>query len=70
MDNCDSKRIDSVRVYSPTLKTGRIRWYHSVFLVLYALLGGWMIRTIGAPYRNFLIKADREGFQGVFLLCY
>jgi hypothetical protein len=33
-------------------------------LVLYVYQVGWAVVTIGEPYRLFLEKADREGFQG------
>jgi hypothetical protein len=95
---CDSKRIESVRVYRPKWtapttagaavaaaaqtqppqpppsssrkrKGGgggwpRLNLYSVVFAVLYALQIGWVLSTVGEPYRTFLEKADREGFQG------
>ena len=103
---CDSKRIESVRVYRPkwTAPTAaaagaqsaaaaaaaqqqqqprppssqaslssrkrrgggwlRLNLYSAVFVVLYALQISWVMSTIGEPYRVFLEKADREGFQG------
>jgi hypothetical protein len=97
---CDSKRIESVRVYRPKWTSssasagtsseergdkkggGRgwlggggggvgpksrrppVQWYTLGFLVLYALQVGWVLSTVGEPYRVFLEKADREGFQG------
>ena len=65
---CDSKRIEAVSVYVPRMATqiGRfkVRLYHLIFLVAYALIGMQVIATIGEPYRRFLEKADREGFQG------
>lgn len=67
----DSKRIESVQVYRPKLalqssssKGRRIRLYNALFLIAYMFQGGWVISTIGEPYRAFLEKADREGFQG------
>jgi hypothetical protein len=65
---CDSKRIESISVYSPKLAAGtakrNIRFYNIIFLVLYIYQVGWAVMTIGEPYRQFLEKADREGFQG------
>jgi hypothetical protein len=65
---CDSKRIESISVYSPKLAAGtakrNIRVYNIIFLVLYVYQVGWVLTTIGEPYRKFLEKADREGFQG------
>lgn len=65
---CDSKRIEAISVYQPRMATqiGRfkVRLYHLIFLVVYALIGAQVFATIGEPYRRFLEKADREGFQG------
>lgn len=67
--DCDSKRIEAISVYMPRMATqiGRfkVRLYHLVFLVAYAMIGTQVIATIGEPYRRFLEKADREGFQGM-----
>ena len=63
---CSSKRIASVALYKPKFssKEGRkIKAFHLVFIALYLYVGSWCIRTIGEPYRKFLLKADREGFQ-------
>lgn len=66
--DCDSKRIEKVEVYKPRLAAGfgkrRFRLYHVVFLALYVYQILWVTSTIGQPYRQFLEKADREGFQG------
>jgi len=63
----DSKRIESVAVYNPKFSTGarrgRIRLYNVAFIVLYIYQGLWVASTIGEPYRLFLEKADREGFE-------
>lgn len=63
----DSKRIQQVAVYSPKLATGtrkrRIRLYNLVFILLYVYQSLWVASTIGKPYRLFLEKADREGFE-------
>jgi hypothetical protein len=69
---CDSKRIDRIHVYRPKFSTGRrrVRFYHVVFVVLYIYQLLWVASTIGEPYRLFLIKADKEGFDGeLFLYC-
>lgn len=77
-EETDSKRIESVSLYRPKLaatgsatskkkKKGRrfhVRLYHVVFLAAYIYQMGWVVSTIGKPYRDFLEKADREGFKG------
>jgi cation-transporting ATPase 13A1 len=64
---CDSKRIEAVGVYKAKLATGtqkhKLRLYNAVFLLLYVYQSVRVITTIGQPYREFLEKADREGFQ-------
>lgn len=64
---CDSKRIEEIAVYQPRLATNigrfKVRLYHLIFLAGYAFIGTQVIATIGEPYRRFLEKADREGFQ-------
>jgi hypothetical protein len=65
--DCDSKRIESVQVYQAKLATGgkrNIRFYNIFFLFLYLYQTSWVVSTVGEPYRRFLEKADREGFQG------
>jgi hypothetical protein len=70
VQSCDSKRIVQVQVYGPkwtagsTSKYSRIRWYHAIFGVLYVYQVGWLVSTMGEPYRRFLEKADREGLAG------
>lgn len=63
----DSKRIRQVAVYQPKLSAGtserRIRLYNVLFILLYVYQGIWVASTIGEPYRRFLEKADREGFE-------
>ena len=39
-----------------------IRLYNLFFLFLYILQGVWVVSTIGQPYRDFLQKAEREGY--------
>ena len=87
--DCDSKRIDAVRVYRPKFSAGGaggggsggttrpggtgigfakgIRLYNLAFAALYMFQIGWVLSTVGEPYRQFLEKADREGFQGTFV---
>lgn len=67
-EECDSKRIDWVSLYKPKFsassgKKRSIKFYHLVFLVIYAYQAVWVVSTVGEPYREFLEKADREGFQ-------
>jgi len=68
---CDSKNIDSVQLYrtkfavSGGSKKHKIRLYNVAFILAYIAVSAWMISTIGRPYREFLEKADREGFQGM-----
>jgi manganese-transporting P-type ATPase len=63
----DSKRIRQVCAYQPKFSTGsrrrRIRLYNVVFLALYVYQTTWVVSTIGEPYRKFLEKADKEGFE-------
>ena len=70
--DCDSKRIAAIGLYQAKLATPiplgkrryNVRLYHLIFVVGYAILGTQVISTIGEPYRRFLEKADREGFEG------
>jgi hypothetical protein len=66
----DSKRIVAVSIYSPKLAAPifgrRIRLYHVVFAIVYLYQVYWVCSTIGLPYRQFLEKADREGFAGMY----
>ena len=78
-EGTDSKRIESVALYRPKLaaaasgggssnkkkkKKFQVRLHHILFLVAYIYQVGWVVSTIGRPYREFLEKADREGFKG------
>ena len=72
VQSCDSKRIEQVQVYGPKWtasgsSSSRIRWYHVIFGVLYVYQLGWVVSSMGEPYRLFLEKADREGTAGKFL---
>jgi hypothetical protein len=74
---CDSKRIESVAVYRAKMEVGgatskktskyrfSLRLYNIVFICLYIYQLAWVISSIGEPYRQFLARADREGFQGM-----
>jgi hypothetical protein len=42
----------------------QVRLYHLLFAAAYVYQGGWVVSTVGRPYREFLEKADREGFKG------
>ncbi|KAL7564440.1 hypothetical protein ACA910_002754 [Epithemia clementina (nom. ined.)] len=69
--DCDSKRIAGIGLYQAKLATPiplgkrryNVRLYHLVFVLGYVVLGLKSISSIGEPYRRFLEKADREGFQ-------
>jgi len=69
--DCDSKRIAGIGLYQAKMatpipigkRTYKVRLYHLVFVLGYLILGTQVISTIGEPYRLFLEKADREGFQ-------
>jgi len=75
--DCDSKRISFVSLYRPKLssssssattdvkkKRSTPKAFHFVFLVFYILQAYRTIRTIGQPYEKFLLRAERDGFQG------
>mmetsp|Transcript_36366 Transcript_36366/g.87831 ORF Transcript_36366/g.87831 Transcript_36366/m.87831 type:complete len:1595 (+) Transcript_36366:153-4937(+) len=66
----DSKRIVSVCTYQPKFSAGNsrkqgrsIRFYNVFFILLYVYQVIWVASTIGEPYRRFLEKAEREGFE-------
>lgn len=60
----DTKRIAAVAVYKPKFNAGRgLRMYNVAFILLYIYQSSWVISTIGEPYRKFLEKAEREGFE-------
>jgi hypothetical protein len=77
-DPCDSKRIVKVSLYSPKYSLyytsqesakkksqRRIKGFHLAFIFFYVYQLHWCITTIGLPYRQFLEKAEREGFEGM-----
>ena len=41
----------------------QVRLYHLLFAAAYVYQVTWVVSTIGRPYREFLEKADREGFK-------
>ena len=41
-----------------------LKKYHILFLTLYLYQIYWIYSTIGLPYKEFLDKAEREGFEG------
>jgi len=45
-----------------------LKKYHLFFAVLYSFQAHWIYSTVGVPYKEFLDKAEREGFEGE-LLC-
>ena len=69
---CDSKSIHCVGLYKAKLATAigksrrPVRAYHFLFIAMYLYQIAWVVSTIGEPYRLFLEKADREGFQGMY----
>ena len=76
-DPSDSKRISRVRLYSPKYSLyysskdssnqksqRRIKAFHLLFICFYIYQLHWCMTTIGLPYRQFLEKAEREGFEG------
>ena len=47
-----------------------LKKYHLLFAILYLYQMYWIYSTIGLPYKEFLDKAEREGFEGKFFFCY
>ena len=43
-----------------------LKKYHLFFALLYLHQAYWIYSTVGVPYREFLDKAEREGFEGEF----
>lgn len=41
-----------------------LKRYHLLFALLYLHQAYWIYSTIGVPYKEFLDKAEREGFEG------
>ena len=41
-----------------------LKKYHILFLTIYLYQMYWIYSTIGLPYKEFLDKAEREGFEG------
>eukprot|EP00986_Skeletonema_menzelii_P014146 scaffold8992_cov144-Skeletonema_menzelii.AAC.2 len=75
---CSSKRIAHVELFRPkkvlsssqkqTKKPQRrfflqnVKSYHLLFFALYIHQLYWIVSTMGTPYTQFLLKAEREGF--------
>ena len=45
-----------------------LKKYHLLFGMLYLCQAYWIYSTVGVPYKEFLDKAEREGFEGECLL--
>lgn len=41
-----------------------LKKYHLLFAMLYLHQAYWIYSTVGVPYKEFLDKAEREGFEG------
>ena len=63
-----SPTISSITLHRPkellTFRRRPIRLYHVVFALLYVHQLWWVGSTVGVPYREFLGRAEREGFDG------
>lgn len=46
-----------------------VKRYHVAFAALYLCQAYWIASTSGVPYREFLDKAEREGFEGECANC-
>ncbi|KAL7522631.1 hypothetical protein ACHAWX_007330 [Stephanocyclus meneghinianus] len=59
--------IASISLYRPKelvqFRRHPVRLYHVTFLLLYIHQIWWVASTSGLPYREFLAKAEREGFE-------
>eukprot|EP00804_Cyclotella_cryptica_P030113 CCRYP_009538-RA/>CCRYP_009538-RA protein AED:0.03 eAED:0.03 QI:136/1/1/1/1/1/6/155/1657 len=59
--------IASISLYRPKellqYRRHPVRIYHVAFLLLYIHQIWWVASTSGLPYREFLAKAEREGFE-------
>jgi cation-transporting ATPase 13A1 len=59
----DSKRIPFVSSYRSKTQALPISYLSLAFVVAYLFLSSWVVGTIGHPYRDFLLKAEAEGFE-------
>ena len=61
-----STNLPSSNSNSNTKKKRRapLKKYHILFLTIYLYQIYWIYSTIGLPYKEFLDKAEREGFEG------
>ena len=41
-----------------------LKKYHLLFAIMYLYQIYWIYSTVGVPYKEFLDKAEREGFEG------
>jgi hypothetical protein len=64
LDHADEAN-DGKRRHHRAGRTGPpLKKYHLLFLALYLHQLYWICSTVGVPYREFLDKAEREGFEG------
>ena len=64
MAACNTKRIARARTYVPKVRTSVLPNIHTLFfLAAYLSLGLWIAASIGKPYKEFLEKAEAEGFE-------
>jgi hypothetical protein len=65
---CSSKRIAHIEMFRPkTIVSSSsngppLKKYHLLFALVYLYQAYWIVSTMGVPYRDFLTKAEREGF--------
>jgi hypothetical protein len=61
----DADANDGKRRHHRAGRTGPpLKKYHLLFLAMYLHQLYWICSTVGVPYREFLDKAEREGFEG------
>ena len=66
-DHSTSTNLTSSNSNNGTNKKKRrapLKKYHILFLTIYLYQIYWIYSTIGLPYKEFLDKAEREGFEG------
>lgn len=70
---CSSKRIAHIELFRPKTIVGSsssssssgpppLKKYHLLFALVYLYQAYWIVSTVGGPYKDFLDKAEREGF--------
>jgi manganese-transporting P-type ATPase len=62
LPSLNKKNNNNTKKKKKQKKALSIRFYNIFFIVLYIIQGSWVISTIGKPYQEFLMKAEREGF--------